>query len=292
MEGKKDKKTNAGYLTIGKFAEAVNMKVSALKYYDKNGIFKPIERGSGFENKYRYYSPTQITAVKMIQILADIGIPRKRIRELMKNRSPEIMIKLLHEYKEKVGYEKRFFNEVELVISAFFDSLFAAMSVTETEMYVSEMPEKHIVLGDFNNFGENESFYAELNRFYNAPSEPKIVKSFPVGGFWDSMAKFVSKPSQPMKFFSLDPNGNGLWRAGWYLNGYTRGYYGQTNDLPERMTSYAKDEGLLFTGPVYNVYLSDEFSEPNPNNYLLQVSASVTETQRSDSRRLNRQWHT
>ena len=72
---------------------------------------------------------------------------------------------------------------------------------------------------------------------------------------------------------------------GLYLIGYTRGYYGETNDLPNRMTAFAKKNGLIFNGPVYNIYLYDEMSVADANQYLLQVSASVKETRRVKSRR-------
>jgi len=91
-----------------------------------------------------------------------------------------------------------------------------------------------------------------------------------------------------MRFFSNDPKGHEQKAAGLYLVGYTRGYYGQTNDLPERMTAFAKKSGLVFTGPVYNLYLFDEISIDDPNQYLLQASASVMETRRVPTRRPQR----
>ena len=39
--------------------------------------------------------------------------------------------------------------------------------------------------------------------------------------------------------------------AGLYLTGYTRGYYGHVNDLPERMSAFAEKHDLVFTRPVY-----------------------------------------
>jgi effector-binding domain-containing protein len=99
------------------------------------------------------------------------------------------------------------------------------------------------------------------------------------------MNVFLNEPSQPTRFFSLDPNGKEKQPKGLYLTGYTRGYYGQTNDLPKRMAAFAKKNRLVFTGPVYNIYLFDEMSITDMNQYLLQVSASVKETRRVPSRR-------
>jgi hypothetical protein len=164
------------------------------------------------------------------------------------------------------------------------------MSVTETEISVSEMPEKRLILGDETDFSGSTEFYGEFIRFCNAPHEPKFNPSYPIGGYWSSMAAFLDEPSRPMRFFSLDPKGYERRTAGLYLNGYTRGYYGQTNDLPERMAVYAKKNGLVFTGAVYNTYLFDEISISDPQQYLLQVSASVSETRRVASRRPRRRF--
>jgi len=59
---------------------------------------------------------------------------------------------------------------------------------------------------------------------------------------------------------------------------YTRGYYGQTNGLENKMSFYAQNNGIALSGPVYNIYPLDEISTIDSNNYLLQVAATVKET--------------
>ena len=273
------------FLSIKEFAEIVGITAVALRYYDEIGIFLPAKHGDEYKNKYRYYAPMQITTVKMIRVLTEIGVPLKEIKGLTKSRTPESMIKLLSRYKDKVAEKIRFLQEIISVIGTFIELLNEGMSVTESEISVTEMPEKRIILGDRTDFSGSSEFYGEYIRFCNTPHEPKINPSYPVGGYWESMAVFLDEPSHPMRFFSLDPKGNERRAAGLYLNGYTRGYYGHTNDLPERMTVFAKKNGLVFTGAVYNTYLFDEISIADPEQYLLQVSASVTETRRLPSRR-------
>jgi len=56
------------------------------------------------------------------------------------------------------------------------------------------------------------------------------------------------------------------------------------------MAAYADINGLVFSGPVYNIYLADEISTVDPEQYLLQVSAAITETQQMSKHKLmNRQ---
>ena len=275
------------FLSIKEFAGFVGMTISALRHYDNTGVFHPAKHGIEFENKYRYYSPAQITVVKMIRVLTEIGVPLKTIKKYAKSRTPEEIVKLLSQNRDKVADEIRFLQDVLSVISTYTDLLNEGMSITESEISVSEMPEKRLILGDETDFSSSTEFFGEFIRFCNE-HEPKINTSYPVGGYWSSMAAWLDEPSRPMRFFSLDPKGNERRTAGLYLNGYTRGYYGQTNDLPEKMAAFAKKNGLVFTGAVYNTYLFDEISISDPGRYLLQVSASVRETHRVPSRRPRR----
>jgi DNA-binding transcriptional MerR regulator len=284
----KDSDTDKHFLSITEFARMVGMTVPALRHYDKNGVFFPEKRGEKFKNNYRLYSPTQIPVAKMIRVLTDLAVPLKEIRELAQSRTPGKILKLFSKHKDKVADEIRFLQDVNSIISAFVGLINEGISVTETDITVTEMPEKQIIMGGLNDFSGAESFMGEFMRFYNEPHEPEVNMSYPVGGYWTSMAAYIDAPSHPMRFFSIDPNGHEKREAGLYLNGYTRGYYGQANDLPERMEAFAKQNGLVFTGPVYNTYLFDEISIPEPDRYLLQASASVAETRRVASRRPHR----
>jgi DNA-binding transcriptional MerR regulator len=273
------------FLTIKEFADFVGMTVPALRHYDKLGIFVPAKHGNELENNYRYYSPTQITAVKMIRVLAEIDVPLKTIKALTQSRTPDKMIKLLCKNKAKLYDEIHFLQEAYAVVCTFIDLMHEGISAIEDEITVAEMPEKRIVLGDITDQADKIGVMGEYVRFCGEQHKHKLIASYPVGGYWESMAAFSDEPSHPMRFFSLDPKGQDQKAAGLYLISYTRGYYGQTNDLPRRMEEFAKKNGLVFSGPVYNLYLFDEISMTDPNQYLLQVSASVIETRRVPSRR-------
>ena len=281
------KSVEKDYLYIKEFANIAGLTDVALRHYDRMGIFYPAKHGSDNESNYRYYSQMQITMVKMIRVLIEMRVPLKDIKELTKNRTPENMIKVLSSNRDKLMDEVRSIQDIISVANTFIDLLVEGLSVTETEISVSEMPEKRIVLGGKTNFSETDEFYNEFLRFCNS-NKPRINLSFPIGGYWEGMTDFLKKPSRPMRFFSLDPNGHEVRAAGLYLNGYTRGYYGETSDLPERMAEFAEKNDLVFSGAVYNTYLFDEISVANPDEYLLQVSAPVTETRRASSRRSGR----
>ena len=113
--------------------------------------------------------------------------------------------------------------------------------------------------------------------FCNSADDYRINLRYPIGGYHYDIDSFLNAPGQPDKFFSLDPLGNCTRRAGKYLVGYTKGYYGEFGDLPQKMASYAQEHNLVCSGPVYTVYLLDEVSVTKPDEYLARLSVSVSE---------------
>jgi hypothetical protein len=198
------------------------------------------------------------------------------------------LIKLLRKQKEELAGEIRFLSEAHSVIAMFLDFITEGLLAEESEIFVRESPEKRIVLGEPNEYGDDEGFYGAFARFCTARHTPELNLSYPIGGYFDSMERFLDAPSRPARFFSHDPTGKETISEGLYLTGYTRGYYGRTNDIPRRMAVYAERNGLTFDGPVYNTYLLDELSMTDPEQYLLQVSASVSEARRDPMAHIRR----
>jgi DNA-binding transcriptional MerR regulator len=130
------------YMTIGDFARIVFISRYSLRAYDKEGIFTPAARGNGSKNGYRYYSPTQITTVKMIRVLVRLEVPHRTIRELAESRTPEKMIRLLRRQKEELAGEIRFRREAHSLISMLVDFMTEGLLADESEMFVRECPER------------------------------------------------------------------------------------------------------------------------------------------------------
>jgi len=282
--------TDKSYLTISEFSKIVGISVDKLRYYDNSGIFHPAKHGEGEKSKYRYYSPSQITAINMIRVLSEIGIQLKTIKKIAGSRTPENMLKLLSKQRYSLIDKLHSLQDAYAVIDTYIELLISGISAIENEITLAEMPEVRITLGNDNDFSDSYKFFREFICFCNTPHKPMLNLAYPIGGFFKDMTAFLDEPSQPTRFFSLDPKGRDHKEAGLYLVGYTRGYYGETNDLPKRMVAFAKDQELVFSGPVYNTYLFDEVSVSNPNKYLLQVAASVTRTQLTANRQSNNRY--
>jgi hypothetical protein len=60
----------------------------------------------------------------------------------------------------------------------------------------------YYTLGDTNDFNGSDSFYGEFTRFCDAPHEPKLNLSYPVGGYFAGIDVFMNEPARPTRFFS------------------------------------------------------------------------------------------
>ncbi len=68
---------------IGEFSERSGISKRMLRHYDKLDLFSPISLNG--ENGYRYYSEEQLTELKKIQFLRDLGFTLQKTKELMDN---------------------------------------------------------------------------------------------------------------------------------------------------------------------------------------------------------------
>lgn len=81
-----------GYLSISEFAKICGVSRDTLLYYDKINLLKPAYKAS---NSYRYYSFFQYENYILINSFKQVGIPLNTIKDLMKNKTPESLYKLL-----------------------------------------------------------------------------------------------------------------------------------------------------------------------------------------------------
>ena len=264
-------------MTIKEFAQCVGVKQSVLRYYDDIGLFRPTKYG---ESGYRYYSPFQITAFNMVSVLCGLRTKLKEIGDLQRNRTPETILEHLEKQEEKFDSEMHRLQESYAIAHAYRWMIKEALAVDENIVTERYMPEKPIFIGPETQFEETTNFFDDFLMFYKYSRSKSINLSYPVGAMFNDMDTFKLRPSMPNHFYSTDPRGSVKKEEGRYLIAYTRGYYGKTNDIPEKMAEYTADHGLDFDGPVYSLYLLDEVSVLDPDQYLAQICVRVTKKRR------------
>ncbi|MCL2462662.1 MAG: MerR family DNA-binding transcriptional regulator [Defluviitaleaceae bacterium] len=262
----------ATLLSMKEFSNFTGVRQSTLRYYDQIGLLPPVTR----KNKYRYYVPYQIIVLNFINVLITMGVPLSIVDKMTAERTPENMIQILSQQEVKLNRQLLEIQTAFSIIHTFRQNIQAGLTGGEGAISVQDMDEFNIILGPENSFEEGGSFYKPFINFCNSAPDYRINLRYPIGGYHKDMKTFLKAPGQPDKFFSLDPYGNQTCKAGKYLVGYKRGYYGQFADIAQRMDAYAQDNNLVLHGPVYVIYLLDEISVKDPSQYLARIAISVT----------------
>ena len=266
------------YLSIQEFSKLSGVEASTLRYWDEIGLFSPLIRKP--ENNYRYYSPVQLLALNFVTTLSELGIPLKSIATLREERDPDNLLELLEKQEKQMDMEMRNLRRRYSIIHARRELINLGARVDDSEILICEKDETPMFLWPRNEYREGSTFIEPLAGHLNWTTENHINLSFPVGGYYDDMETFAKAPKTPNHFISIDPVGTHMQKAGDYLVGHVRGYYAELGDLPERMIAYAKNNSLNITGPVYTVYLFDEFCSKDPSQYLAQSYIAISKKRR------------
>jgi DNA-binding transcriptional MerR regulator len=259
-------------ISIKDFSELTGLNESTLRYYDKIGLLSPQLRG---ENRYRYYSPLQTIKVDFIKVLTRVGVPLSIIRSMHKNRTPQSVLDLLIQQEQKLDAQLLELQTAYSIIHTYRNNIKDGMFAHDHDMSVRDLGEMRIVLGQINDFENSFDFYDSFMKFCLMAHTNKIDLHYPIGGYHEDMDAFLAAPSQPTRFFSLDPHGDGKRGAGQYLVAHHKGYYGEFGDIPQSMAAYARTNSLSFRGPVYVIYLLDEISLADHHDYLSQIVVGV-----------------
>jgi len=262
-------------LSIKEFAEFTGANQSTLRYYDEIGILPPAARG---ENNYRYYIPYQIIKLNYINVLVDLGVSLSVIKELNDTRTPEKVIELLSHQETELDNKLSELQTAYSIIHTFRNNIQNGIMVREGLIRLEYLDETRYVPGALNDvsFKSDISFYSAFIKFCKSAEKRRINLRYPVGAYHEDINGFLNTPNRPDRFISMDPLGNSIRPKGRYLVAYKRGYYGVFGDIAREMTDYASENNLAMKGPVYVMYLLDEISIAEPENYLARISVGVS----------------
>ena len=258
-------------LSIKRFSELTGVRQSKLRHYDKVKLFQPIKRG---ENGYRYYSALQTITVNCINVMHSLNIPIKKIMSFKNHKTPEQMLELFQKHEFELNKELFHLQQAYALVHTYSELIKEGLDADEHSISSRHVTASPIEIGPVNDFSD-DNFYDSFFRFTKHMEERKIESVYPIGGIYDNMDMFINSPGRPTRFFSYVPMGRDVKAAGEFLIGYGRGYYGNLGDLPERLQEYATEHALVFSGPVYEMYIHDEISIDDPDRYLIKVSASL-----------------
>lgn len=271
--GKEVSECDVPTLSIKDFSKCTGLSEPTLRYYDKIGLLSPAVRG---ENRYRYYTPHQVMQVNFIKALTTLGVPLSSICDLNRNRTPRTMLTVLAQQQKILN--KRLFDiqTAYSILHAYHGNIQTGIFAHEHDIFVRELDEARIMLGQENDFSSAGTFHREFINFCLMAQERGINLHYPIGGYYKNMDAFMKEPSLPTRFLTLDPQGGDKRAAGQFLVAYRQGRHGDFGNVPQKMLAYAREHEISFEGPVYTLYLLDGISVVDSSKYLVRIAAGVT----------------
>ena len=266
----------SSFFTISDFAKFSRTTRDTLLHYDKIGLLSPVSRG---ENNYRFYSGGQFAVVNVIRVLQALGMTLEEIKSVEDSRTPEIMDELLSRQIEHIDAKINEWERARKLLLTWSKTISSALGVNEGEITVQYLPAQAIVLGDMNDYSRGRNDYDEFLNFFKTISKkyPDLDLNYPVWGLFSQERIKRGDWVWPDRYYFINPEGKDKRPAALYAIGYTRGGYGQSDELYKRMIDYINKNGLEICGDAYEEYPLNELAVCDDKNYLLRVMITVRE---------------
>jgi DNA-binding transcriptional MerR regulator len=261
-------------LSISEIAKISRLSRSTLIYYDRLGLLSPVKRGN---NKYRYYSYSQITSINLIVTMQELGMPLKDIADLVQHRTPESVMELFSAQSGSIDLEIERRARSRKLLLTLKTIIEDAMGVDEEKIEERWIGAESILLGPQISYSRGKTVEQATYEFYKhcEKLDKDMDMNYPVWGVYSEERIKKRDWRGPDRFYFRMPDAPDQRPEGLYLIGYARGNYGQTDGLYKRMMSYIEENNLEISGPTYETYPLNEISILDSANYLIRIFISV-----------------
>lgn len=265
--------------SITEFAKLSHISRHQLLHYDEVGLLSPASRGA--ENKYRYYHSSQMVTVKLIRIFQRLGMTLDEIKQIKDKRTPEVADSFFKNQISKIDSKIDEWASAKKLLHTLHKSIKDVQDVDDKAITIKHLPAEAIILGDLNDFSQDRDEYAALSRFYSNMGNkyPGLDMNYSAWGRF-SMERIKNRDWKwPDRYYFHNPEGYDKRPAALYAIGYTRGGYGQSSALYERLLKYIDEQGYEICGDAYEEYPLNEVCIVDENNYLMRVLITVQKKQ-------------
>lgn len=265
------------FFTVSDFAKLSRTTKATLHYYDTIGLLSPLSRG--LDNKYRYYSRGQLAVVNVIRTLQAFGMSLSEIKTLLDRRTPGFMDEVFTQQIDRINEKIDELGRAQKLLFTLRKSIHSVENVNEDAITIQFLPAEAIVLGDLNDYSQGKDSYSALISFYNAISKkwPNLDLNYPVWGVFSEDRIKRGDWVWPDRYYFYNPEGRDKRPAAFYATGYTRGGYGQSDELYKRMIDFIDKNGFEISGDAYEEYPLNEVCISDDATYLMRIMITVRE---------------
>ena len=270
------------YYTTGEFAQLCGVNKKTLFHYDNINLLKP-EKIT--ENGYRYYSSNQLELFSVINILKDLEMPLKEIKEFLDTRTPEKTVALFNKEKSIIEDKISHLKRVQKLLDVKLEIIEEAQTCSH-EIFIEHNDEEIIILSDIvkntgesydvNTFAEHIKYCKKNNLSYGYTIGSIIKKERLINEDFNIMNNFIlydyyfSKVPN-LKMFNKYPKKP----EGDYAVIYHFGYYDTVYKSYKKLFEFLNNENLQIDGDAYEEVLIDDVVTRNVDDYVIKISIKI-----------------
>lgn len=264
---------------IKEFSRFAKVSTRMLRYYDEVNLLKPakIDEFTG----YRYYSASQIPIITKIVTFRDIGFNIDEIRNLLKMKNDEDILKALKvkqdDIQKRINHERKIISDIDNIIYSFGKE----KSIMNFEVKIKEIPSCKVVSTrkKVEDYSKEIDLWAKLGQYVQKsrlqPSgEPfaiyhdgehketdvDIEVAVPISELKSNEGSFVFREVESV------PSMATVLYKGRYENIDAAFFY---------LAKWIEDSEYKPYGKVRQVSIKGEWNESNPDNYLVEIQMPV-----------------
>ncbi len=268
------------FFSISEFSKLSDISRKALIFYDKAGLFPPARVD---ENGYRYYSSRQIELITVINILTELGMPLKEVKECMKSRTPCKAVQLLEQQASIIRHKVKHLNALQDMIEMRLSQINRGITLQNRKFPAMDIVEIMKPVPFFRSIPFRCSKANIPDRvfidFYNQCEECGIPFGYSVGymitredvvqGNYD-IASGICFRMKNTKYANM------TMPAGKYVVVYAScDYGGNTDDIYAELIHFTEKNNYSIKGYSCEEYLLDELATANTEEYLIQISVPI-----------------
>ncbi|MDS9995237.1 MerR family transcriptional regulator [Bacillus atrophaeus] len=265
------------YFTTGEFAKLCHVKKQTLFHYDEIGLLSPEIKK---ENGYRYYSYNQFELFQVIGLFKEVGVPLKRIKQLLKGKTPEDIVALLKEKSFEIENKIKKFKHLQTIIQTKVKLTEQALETDFSSVsfqYLEE--EKFMISRNTLNLAERK-YIAAISELIRYVQLHELDEGYPVGGIFAreqilkkdfyNYSHFYIKVQEGIEKINYHVRPKGL-----YAVGYQKG--DEAEDAYRRIIQFIEKNRMRMGEYAYEEYMLDEVVVDGLENQITKILLQVKE---------------
>ncbi|WP_102691849.1 MerR family transcriptional regulator [Rummeliibacillus pycnus] len=265
------------FFTTGEFAKICHVKKQTLFHYDEIGLLRPEVKK---ENGYRYYSYQQYEVFIVIELLKDLNMPLKDIRNFLSNKTPEQAVQLLQNQLTQIDNKIQKLNHTKKIVKTKMENIQNALNVEIEGIRIENVKESVLLISNNILNATDKEYLNAVSDFIDLCNRNELYTGHPIGAI---LSKEEMKKNQfdnysylytmmPEDYFSPSTI---VQPAGTYVIGFHKGDDANIATSYIRIFDFMKEHHLVMKDFSYEEFIFDEISVNGEENYVTKIMIQV-----------------